>query len=194
MQNTYVETTGQFHDSDGVRTLRSRPGKIYDGYEEGYEGTIQQQDGQAVVVTTEGNTLNLSNLPDGLSLPLENIYVTGVTHDGEFDWKSIDTRTMSGGGGGGGGMGFHQLNLSGTPIPLPTNIPLPETPSVADLPLFEGQRGILLSPFITCLMEVNAPNIFWPPAVRFYPYIRLEGGSCKPAGISQSACGDLGGR
>ncbi len=178
MPNTFVEATGQFHEVDGVKTFELTSWNIYDGYEEGYQGTIQQQGGQTVFITDEGLTLHVSDLPSDLSLPLENVYMIGVTHDGEFNWKSLDTRPLSwGGGGGGGGMGFYKLNLSGTPMPLPTNIPMPQ-PNIAediDLPRFEGQRGIVMVTLNTQLdgsqrmlyyLVSNDPN---------YPYISLEG-------------------
>jgi hypothetical protein len=127
MPNTFVEVTGQFHEQEGVRTFEVQTWEIYDGSEEGHQGTIQQQNGRAVFITMDGDTLNISDPPADISLPVEDVYITGVTRDGEFIWKSIDTRTMSGGGGGGGGLGFYKINLSGTPVPLPTNIPLPDT-------------------------------------------------------------------
>jgi hypothetical protein len=127
MSNTFVEATGQFHEEGQVRTFELESWKIYNGEEEGYEGRLQEQGEGTVFLTTEGTMLGIHDLPDDLPLPLENFYITGVTRNGEFIWKSIDTHTMSGGGGGGGGLGFYKVNLSGTPVPLPTNIPLPDT-------------------------------------------------------------------
>jgi hypothetical protein len=175
MPNTFMEVTGQFHEAGNVRTFELETWEIYDGYEEGYQGTIQQQGDQTVLITAEGNTLNISGLPGDIALPLEDIFITGITRDGEFHWKNIDTRTMSGGGGGGGGLGFYKVNLSGTPIPLPTHIPLPETPIASELSRFEGERGsfsvnIFNLPDGSQRTEYNL--ITNDPD---YPYLRLEG-------------------
>ncbi len=74
-------------------------------------------------------SLTLPDVPADLPMPLENAFVLGVTRGDVFEWKSIDTRMQGGGGGGGGGggSGFYKLNLSGTPVPLPT----PQSPQGA---------------------------------------------------------------
>ncbi len=139
MPNTFVEVTGKFHESDGVKTFELESWKIYDGYEEGYEGTINRE-GEQVFFTErfEGNKLMLADLPADLSLPAENMFIIGVTRGDVFEWKSI-SNGVQGGGGGGGGSAFFKLNLSGTPVPLPTPGPADETVTAAPL---DGVRGI----------------------------------------------------
>jgi hypothetical protein len=175
MPNTFVEAHGQFHESNGIRTFELESWSDYTGYEEGYVGTILQEGNQTFFLSAEGNKLKIEDLPADLPLPAENIFTTGVTHDGEFDWKSIDDRATSGGGGGGGGSsGFYQLNLSGTPMPLPTTMPL-QTPTLDDTHRFERQRGI---PRIMIFTQADGSQ---HTEYRFssndpeYPYVLLEG-------------------
>ncbi len=118
--NIFVEATGQFHETDGLRMFELESWKVYDGYEDGLLGTISLQNGQIILNTIDDEILVLpdaSNLP----LPLDNAFVIGVRFGGTFEWKSIDLRNVQGGGGGGGGgLGFYKLNLTGTPVPFPT--------------------------------------------------------------------------
>lgn len=127
MQNIFVEATGQLHDIDGVKTFEFQSWKVYDGYDEGYVGTIQREGEQVVINTIEGKKLILPDMPSDVPLPLENAYIMGVTQGDTFEWKSFDTRMAQGGGGGGGGggSGFYKLNLSGTPVSFPTPKPTP---------------------------------------------------------------------
>ncbi len=122
MQNVFVEATGQLHEVGGFKTFEIQSWKIHDGYDEGYVGTIQREGEQVVINTLEGDKLILPDMPSDVPLPLENAYIMGVTQGDTFEWKSFDTRMAQGGGGGGGGggQGFYKLNLTGTPVPLPT--------------------------------------------------------------------------
>jgi LysM repeat protein len=126
--NTFVEATGQFQIVDGVKSFNIENWQAYDGYEDGLQGTIQRDDDQVVIITSEGLRLVLPDVPTDLPLPMENAFVLGVTRGDVFEWKSIDNRMQGGGGGGGGGgSGFYKPNLTGTPVPLPTPQVLQET-------------------------------------------------------------------
>ena len=129
MQNIFVEVTGQFHDVDGFKTFEIQSWKIHEGYDEGYVGTIQREGEQVVLNTIEGDKLIIPDMPSDIALPFENVYIMGVTQGDTFEWKSFDTRMAhgGGGGGGGGGQGFYKLNLSGTPVQLPTPEPTPNS-------------------------------------------------------------------
>lgn len=121
--NTFVETTGQFHEANGLRTFELESWKVYDGYEDGLLGAISQQNGQVVLNTVDNEIFILPDASE-LPLPLDNAFVIGIRAGDTFEWKSIDQRNMQGGGGGGGGgSGFYKLNLTGAPIPFPTPIP-----------------------------------------------------------------------
>jgi LysM repeat protein len=119
--NTFIEATGQFHAEDNADVFVLESWKVYDGYDEGYQGTLQREGEEIVLITMENQKLILPDVPPDVPLPLENVYVMGVTRGDTFEWKSFDMRmTEGGGGGGGGGIGFYKLNLTGTPMPLPT--------------------------------------------------------------------------
>ncbi|MBC7878562.1 MAG: LysM peptidoglycan-binding domain-containing protein [Anaerolineales bacterium] len=122
MQNIFVEVTGQIHETNGFKTFEMQSWKIYDGYDEGYVGTIQREGDQVVINTLEGNKFILPDMPSDIQLPFENAYIMGVTQGNIFEWKSFDTRMSQGGGGGGGGggQGFYKLNLTGILVPIPT--------------------------------------------------------------------------
>ncbi len=174
MPNTFIEAVGQFHELNGVKIFELESWKNYDGFEEGYQGTILQEGDQTLLITTEGKKLSLLDIPADLPLPAENIFITGVTRGGEFDWKNIDNRSMTGGGGGGGGSGFYKLNISNTPMPIPTPIPTLQPP-ILEPHQFEKQRGIIGvaittqndgSQRVDYLLATNNPD---------YPYLFLEG-------------------
>lgn len=173
MPNTYVEATGQFHQDAAVRAFDLQTWKTYGGYEEGHQGSLQEQAGEILFLTTEGITLKIQDLPADLPLPMENVFITGITQGGEYEWKSIDTRSMSGGGGGGGGLGFYTINLSGTPVPLPT--PIPQiTPTLARH-RFEKQRG-MIGIVITNQTDGSQSAEYWFSSSDVdYPYVLLEG-------------------
>ncbi|MFZ5822477.1 MAG: LysM peptidoglycan-binding domain-containing protein [Chloroflexota bacterium] len=124
--NAFVEATGQFHETDGLRTFELESWKVYDGYEDGLLGAISLQNGQVILNTADEEIFVLPDASD-LPLPLDNVFVIGVRQGDLFEWKSVDLRNlMGGGGGGGGGSGFYQLNLTGTPVPFPTPEARPE--------------------------------------------------------------------
>jgi hypothetical protein len=150
MPYTFVEATGQYQTSDGVGVFNVEHWRVYDGYEDGLQGTIERHGDRVVITTQDNRELILPDMPPDIPLPMENAYVIGVTRGDTFEWKSIDDRMQSGGGGGGGGgggSGFYKLNLSGTPFPLPT-------PAVVELPTqpqtgqqMKGLRGFLTVTF-----------------------------------------------
>ncbi|MGE5251132.1 MAG: LysM peptidoglycan-binding domain-containing protein, partial [Bacteroidota bacterium] len=130
-----IHVTGQFHPEEGMMVLEIQSWQPYAGYEDGLQGTLQKQGGEIVLVTAEGQTLLLPDMPAEVPLPLENAFVLGVQEGGTFQWKSIDLRMTGGGGGGGGsGLGLYRLNLSGTPVPFPT-----ATPVLQPTPLATGE-------------------------------------------------------
>ena len=142
LQNTFVEAVGQFHNTKGVQSFEIESWREYEGYEENYFGSIQRDGDVVIFKTNNGLTFTLPDAPDNLSLPMENVSITGVSIGDVFEWQTIYNGPMGGGGGGGGGLGFFKLNLSGRPIPLPTLAPTP-TPEPLDTTPIEGLRGIV---------------------------------------------------
>ncbi|MBN8655861.1 MAG: hypothetical protein J0M11_09000, partial [Anaerolineae bacterium] len=174
LSNTFVEATGQFNEVNGVRKFNIESWKNYDGYEEGIQGILTRE-GDAVFITiVEGPKLLLPDVPSDLVLPSENLFLTGVTIGDVFEWKSIDNRSSSGGGGGGGG-GFYKLNLSGTPIPIPTvNAPTPVPETIMSQSL-DGTRGTV-SIFIYLQNDGSKKTVYsFVPTGEFAPYYELEG-------------------
>lgn len=125
MENTFVEAVGQFREENGAKTFALESQKTCERCEEGLLGSISQAGDRVILTTLEGETLVLPDASD-LPLPLDNVYVIGARVGETFEWKSIDSRNMSGGGGGGGGFGFFKLNLTGIPVPFPTPKPVSE--------------------------------------------------------------------
>jgi hypothetical protein len=179
--NTFIEATGQFHSEDGVKTFVMESWKPYEGHEEGVQGSIQGEGNQVVMTTAEGLRFILPDFPTDLVLPVNNMYVVGVTRGDVFEWKSIDNRMQGGGGGGGGGGsgGFYKINLTGIPVPIPTPAPLEESPQTIppDVQLIEGLRGILS---INIYQQADGTErtqygFLSNPADYSYGYILLEG-------------------
>ncbi len=141
-QYTFIEAVGQFHDTNGVQSFEIESWKEYEGYEENYFGSMQREGDTVIFKTNDGLTFTLPDAPADLSLPTENVSITGVSIGNVFEWQTIYNGPMGGGGGGGGGLGFFKLNLSGTPIPLPTPAPT-ATPEPLDTTPIEGLRGIV---------------------------------------------------
>ncbi len=119
---TYVQATGQFVSDNGVEKFNIEAWKISDVNEAGLVGTIQREDGQAVLTADDGARYTLPDVPEDVPMPFEKAFVVGTQAGDTFEWKLIDDRVASGGGGGGGGgggSGFYKLNLTGTPVPFP---------------------------------------------------------------------------
>lgn len=175
--NTFVEATGQFVAEGGITEFNLDTWKVSDLTEEGIEGTLERVGGQVTLSAQEGN-FQLAEVPADIPLPFVNAFVVGVRLGTTFDWKSIDNRGGHGGGGGGGGQGFYKINLSGTPVPLPTPmstvLPPGQQPAGQSI---EGQRGLLTVTFYKqsdgsqrveyALMTRNGTGSF--------PYMILEG-------------------
>ena len=139
--NTFVEATGQFQTFDGNKVFNVESWHIFEGYEDGLQGTIQRDEDQTVILTSDGLKQILPDIPEDIPLPMENAFVLGVRQEGDvFEWKSIDNRMQGGGGGGGGGgSGFYKPNLTGTPVPLPTaQAPQETNPGAGDYTVQEG--------------------------------------------------------
>jgi hypothetical protein len=120
---TFVAATGSLH---GAGEFDLESWQVYDGFQEGLLGTLQQGAGGVELVLPEGTTLRIEDAPNDLALPMENVYALGVTRGDTFEWTSFDRRFGDGGGGGGGGGGsLFPLNLSGTAQPTPTEMAHP---------------------------------------------------------------------
>lgn len=140
LENTFVEATGQFHEENGVKSFILESWKIYEGYEEGIQGTITREGDLVYITIIEGPKLILPDVPADLSLPADGLFLTGVTRGDVFEWKAMDNRSFRGGGGGGGG-NFYKVNLSGVPIAAPTSVATVAAPS-EQLPLDEVLQGL----------------------------------------------------
>ncbi len=120
MPDAYVKATGHFHSEDGTDVFVLDSWQAH-AAQEGWLGTLERQGDNVVLVTTDHGTLLMPDIPADIPLPLEDVYALGVTVGDTFEWNAFDLRMVNGGGGGGGGgLGFHGVNLSGTPMPLPT--------------------------------------------------------------------------
>ncbi len=142
MQSVFIEATGHYRQENGTLSFVMDSWRALEGYEENYIGTIQAEGSTFIFATQDGKRLNMTDLPADLPLPAKDVSVSGVTQGDAFNWRTIYNGPLGGGGGGGGGLGFFKLNLSGTPIPLPTQIPT-STPEPANSTPLEGVRGII---------------------------------------------------
>lgn len=130
-----IRATGKFTRQNGIRYFQVDSWELLQSPQDGLQGTLQEQNGQIVLITIDGETLSIPDAPSGLPLPMENVYVLGYRDGSVLQWNSIDTRmTSGGGGGGGGGLGLYSLNLTGTPMPLPTPEPVTTQPSGSGIP------------------------------------------------------------
>ena len=112
------------------------------------DGTLEQADGQSWLVTSDGQRLQLEDLPEDIQVG-ERTFVYGIVSGDKLDWRTINQgEGFGGGGGGGGGAGLARVNLSGTPMPTATPWPV-STPvdysSMVGHPLRgrTGKRGYL---------------------------------------------------
>jgi hypothetical protein len=105
------------------------------------DGTIEQAEGQSWLVTSDGQRLQMENLPEDIRVG-ERTSVYGIVSGDKLDWRTIN-QGEGFGGGGGGGSGLAKLNLSGTPMPTAT--PWPVSTPVDYAPMigtrFEGEQG-----------------------------------------------------
>lgn len=141
-QEIFVEATGQFQTDGQTDTFVLESWREFAGGE-GILGTLERKGDQVVLVAVDGGELLMPDVPADVPLPLEDVYAMGVTDGDMFEWSAFDLRMLSGGGGGGGGSaGLYSLNLTGTPMPLPTSEAFSSgLPPVGQQ--LEGQRGML---------------------------------------------------
>ncbi len=125
--STYVAATGHFVQQNDALWFSIDSWKMPETQENSFVGLLRSENGQLLLTTQDGQQLSLPDAPADLPLPFENAFVVGTTIGDRLEWKLIDNRMAStgggGGGGGGGGSGFWKLNLSGTPVPFPTQAP-----------------------------------------------------------------------
>lgn len=123
-----VEATGQFKTENGIRAFHVESWKVSNLQETGASGTLRQE-GEEIIFTTDGggDEYIIVDAPAGLPLNTTSgesfLMVNGIMVGDRFEWNSIQyfpPGSRGSGGGGGGGPGFYQLNLSGTPVPFPT--------------------------------------------------------------------------
>lgn len=155
----FVQATGQFVVENGVRKFNIES-LATDAIQVNVAGSLRREGDQIILASDDGvNEYVLIDPPADLPLNTEPgksyLGISGVMQNTGLNWSSItyaeDARSM-GGGGGGGGMGFHQLNLSGTPIAFPTPVPSEEqyTPSeLAGFMKYTVQQGDTLESIST---------------------------------------------
>ncbi|MBK9926652.1 MAG: hypothetical protein IPP66_15355 [Anaerolineales bacterium] len=137
-----VQLNGQFIMAGDVKKFqvdswqRSEPMPTLDG-------TLEQTDGQSWLISSDGQRLQMEDLPEDIQVD-ERIVVYGMVTDNKMDWETIyQGEGSGGGGGGGGGAGLARLNLSGTPMPTATPLPVPTPVDYSPLigKRLEGERG-----------------------------------------------------
>jgi len=107
------------------------------------DGTLEQTDSQSWLVTTDGQRLQLEDLPEDIKVG-ERTFVYGIVSGDKLDWKTINQgEGFGGGGGGGGGAGLARVNLSGTPMPTATPWPVSTPVDYSSMvgSRFEGEQG-----------------------------------------------------
>lgn len=134
--NTFVKATGQYRVENGIRkfNVESWDRKVQ---QHDLSGTLSRQGDQTILTSDDGTGQQYPLIDPPADLPLDTkapdsqLSVTGVIEDGKMSWTYIQLweNNSGGGGGGGNGVGFHQLNLSGTPVPFPPS-PIPEPPGI----------------------------------------------------------------
>jgi hypothetical protein len=139
-----VQLDGQYIMDGDVKKFQVESWKTVDPMSP-LDGTLEQADGQSWLVTTDGQRLQMEDLPEDVHIG-ERTFVYGIVSDGKVDWRTINQgKGGGGGGGGGGGSGLARVNLSGTPMPTAT--PLPISTPVDYSPLIgtklDGERGIV---------------------------------------------------
>lgn len=176
-ENIFIEAVGSFHEENGFKTFAMESWKVYEGYEEGLQGRVEREGDQVSITVVEGPKLLLPDFPADIPLPVDHLYIIGVTRGDVFEWKTIDTRTQNGGGGGGGGGGgFYKINVSGVPVPIPpTATPTPEA-EFSQQPI-EALRGIVSVTIYVQEDGTKRTEYLFIASQGFteYPYMTLEG-------------------
>lgn len=134
-ESTFIKVIGQFRVENGIRKLSvdSWDRRINEVWA---SGVIRREEDQVVLVTDDSSGMQYplvdppADLPIDSQTPENTIGIGGVIENDMVSWFYIqffEGNSGGGGGGGGGGLGFHQLNLSGTPVPFPDLTPQSET-------------------------------------------------------------------
>lgn len=177
MADAFVEATGHFYNQ-GNTDFFALDSWSAQAPQEGWLGTLEKRGDDVVLVTTERGELVMPDVPADVPLPLEDVYAMGVTVADTFEWNAFDLRMANGGGGGGGGgLGFYDVNLSGTPMPLPTLAsPQQLQPQVGEQ--LDGLRGFIN---VTLINQSNGSQRaeyflnYLPKGQLFSTSIRLQG-------------------
>jgi LysM repeat protein len=124
---TFVEATGQFVTDNGIRKFNVDSWKVTSATEVYIAGSLRHDGDQAIITADDGSGEYViedapTDLPLKTTIPDEYMVVYGFVTEGRLNWHSIQyyPSGSGGGGGGGSGTGFYKLNLSGTPVPFPT--------------------------------------------------------------------------
>ena len=184
-QAAYVEATGHFVTENGIEKFSVDSWKVSPVNEDGLTGTLQRENDQAVLTTTDGARYVLPDVPDDIPMPFENAYAIGTAVGGEFQWKLIDNRMAAGGGGGGGGgggSGFYKLNLSGTPVPFPSPTPIVVNSTQSQYRVQAGDTlgSIAQSNGISIDELMQANNITDPGTLSIGQGLVIPGASARP--------------
>ena len=147
-QGVFSQIWGNFQESENdLGTFNVEGWQVSPFEDKSVEGVIRRQGDRAYLQAAEGEYL-LAELPASVTEG-EKVAVRGVVLEQPeltLDWSSITTAVgFGGGGGGGGGLAFGELNLSGTPIAMPTPAPT-AMPPVQVGERIEKERG---HPFVT---------------------------------------------
>jgi LysM repeat protein len=125
---TYVGATGQFITESGVRKFNVDTWKVTTSTEAYISGSLRRDGDQIILTADDGSGEYViedapADVPLNTTPGNDYLAVNGFMVAGKLHWQSIQyypAGSGRGGGGGGSGTGFYQLNLSGTPVPLPT--------------------------------------------------------------------------
>ncbi len=84
-----IRATGQFTMQNGIQVFNVQSWEVYPGMQDGWMGNLEMQGDQAVLITQEGDTFKMPDLPSGLTLPMENVFVLGVKERDVIQWSFL---------------------------------------------------------------------------------------------------------
>lgn len=197
--NAVVEANGSFSTENGVRTFKVDSWKVNQGTESSLMGTLKRDGDQAIMLNYDGNQYLLEDIPADAPFDTQSgqgeVNVSGVLANGHFEWSLIQfipANSMGGGGGGGGGLGFYKLNLSGTPVPLPTAEVGPAVQGTGEYTVQEGDSlGAIATVYgitVDQLMQLNGLN----DATIFIGQKLVVPGAPEPSPVGQKIEGQRG--
>jgi LysM repeat protein len=197
--NTLVKASGQFSTENGIRRFSVDSWEILDGMETSMMGTLQRDGENIAFLADDHSQYPLPDVPSDVPVGTQpeqgEMNVSGVFTQGQFEWSVIQyfpRDSMRGGGGGGGSQGFYKLNLTGTPVPLPT-MEEATTQNNAEYIVQEGDTlSFIAQSYGITVDDLMQTNGLTEPTIFIGQKLLVPGPPSEPSSVGQKIEGQRG--